>query len=115
MFNKKFLQVLIYAVGVLLIAKALFVAAMFVWKYFDVQPVAIFDPRFSELSHYVILVQEIGTILFFLAFVGLMKWWLNCCACECECAPVEKKSEPAAIAPIKKTTTIKRPVAKKKK
>jgi hypothetical protein len=110
MFNKKLLSGLVYTVGLLLIVKALFVLSMFVWKYFGTQPLVIFDPRFEELSHYVILIQEIGTILFFYVFAGAMKWWLTCMH---ECKPRLETRMAAAIAPIRRAA-VKRPASKKK-
>lgn len=99
MFNRKFLSGLAYTLGGLLMVKAVFVVTMFVWGYFGQPPLALFNPGASQILNYILLLQELGSILFFFVAVGLAKWLI---ACQCDCKPSMEKRVAAAIAPIKK-------------
>ena len=76
MFNKKLLTVLCYFVAALLALKVVLLIAMFVWSFFGVPPVQVFDNKVATLIKFLLLFQELGTTVFFYVINSGVKQFL---------------------------------------
>ena len=65
----------------MLIAKILLMIVMFIWSYFGVPPVQIFSNQITGVVKYLLLLQEIGSSLFFFIAVGAVKYLTHCHDC----------------------------------
>ena len=81
MFNKKFVLNLCKIVGFMIMAQVLLMITMFVWSYFGTPPVQIFDARISGVVKYLLLLQEIGSSLFFYVAIAGVKYLMHCHDC----------------------------------
>lgn len=79
MFNKKLLSVIAYVLGLLLLVKLLFVVTMFVWSYFGVPPIQVFQDPMGRMAHvppnvvtYILLAQEVGATAFIYLILGVL-------------------------------------------
>lgn len=101
MFNRKMLSAFAYVVAGLLVLKALLSLTMFVWSNFETPPIAMFPTEIALHLQYLLLVQELGTILFFYLVVGALK---NLCTCSCNVnvADSAKKEMEGPVKPLKR-------------
>lgn len=112
MFNRKLLSVLAYIVAVLLAIKAVLVIVMFVWSYFGTPPVVMFPPEIAEHLRYLLMIQELGTVVFLYLVVATLKV-LSTCSCNVNVAEMAKKAIEAPMKTVRRVArSTKRKVSK---
>ncbi len=114
MFNRKLLSVLAYMVAVLLAAKALLAIVMFVWAYFATPPVVMFPAGIAGHLQYLLLLQELGTVLFIYLAVGALKA-LGTCSCHLNFGDMAKQAMDDSVKKVKKVSRRAKKSTSKKK
>lgn len=77
MFHRKLLSGISYVLGLLIILNCILNITMFVWSYFGVPPLQIIDSRYEVKVRYLLLLREIGTMLFLFIIVGAVKHFVS--------------------------------------
>lgn len=107
MYCKRCLKTVARTLAVLLTLEALLMIVMFVWSYFGMAPIPMFnDPMLPEFMKVLLLLEKVGTVAFLFLIVGVLGLAVEKCCVDGCCTPGQTK--PATKPAAKRRTTTRK-------